>query len=53
MGLMDFDTQRVPGGSQGPEAVLDVRRTTRKRVPADDEATKKGANPNSGGSDEK
>ena len=48
MGLMDFEAR----GSQEPQAVLDVRRTTRTRVPADDEATKKGANPNAGGSDE-
>jgi hypothetical protein len=41
---MDFEAR----GSQGPQAVLNVRRTTRKRVPADDEATKKGTNPNSG-----
>ena len=38
---MDFEAQ----GSQVPQAVLDVRRTTRKRVPADDAATKKDANP--------
>ena len=44
MGLMDFEAR----GSQVPQTVLDVRRTTRKRVPADDEATKKGTNPNPG-----
>ncbi len=42
---MVFETQgdEVPGYPLGD--VLDVRRTTRKRVPAHDPATKKGANP--------
>jgi len=53
MGLMDFEARGNQGHGYPLGVVLDVRRTTRTRVPADDEATKKGTNPNSGGSDER